>query len=295
MTPNRRTHKHLHVPNVATEAAKTLFSAPSNAKSFTFMRFPLEIRIMIYKEALIMPGPIELDNIETRRPAVCILATKGEPCVLDEDGLDPSPYRQIIYQSDICQLLNTSRGIRQEAKPIYFGCNSFRFRHLNHVPRIISAFDPESRRSIRSLSVVFQGRAPAKASKALASCIGLRRLDITFTRQSLRYYWHARNAQMVLSSLMEMPGLKDLLKIRGIERLTLMKDPSGFGEWESDPFSDWPEFVQALQVLKKPHTKAQLTRQYNKDFPQKTSRTTFGRANVSTRTESTAAGEPSTT
>ena len=259
------------------------------------MRFPLEIRIMIYKEALIMPGPIELDNIETSRPAVCILATKGEPCVLDEDGFDLSPFGQVIYQSDICQLLNTSRGIRQEAKPIYFGCNLFRFSNLNQVPQIISAFDTESRRSIRSLSMVFRGGAPAKAWNALASCIGLRRLDITFTRQSLRCYWDAWNLQMVSSSLMEMPGLKDLLKIRGIERLTLMKNLSGFVEWKSDPFRDWPEFVQALQVLKKPHTKAQLTRQYDKDFPQKASRTTFGRASVSTRAESTAAGEPSAT
>ncbi|KAL9011494.1 MAG: hypothetical protein Q9180_009188 [Flavoplaca navasiana] len=89
-------------------------------------------------------------------------------------------------------------------------------------------------------------------------------------------------------SLKWLPGLGDLLKVRGIQELDIIV-PSALPHSRYYSFNDEmsPEsFIKDLQVLKLPRSAASLRRQDEKDFPpEKARRTVFGKANVMTRSE----------
>ncbi|KAI4232178.1 MAG: hypothetical protein L6R40_007493 [Gallowayella cf. fulva] len=87
--------------------------------------------------------------------------------------------------------------------------------------------------------------------------------------------------------MVRIPGLRELLKVRGIQtmefHLALSSPPNT--TWESI-VPDWQQFLAALEVIKQPYSEAALIRQYKKDYPpEKAKRTVFGKANVATRSE----------
>ena len=89
-------------------------------------------------------------------------------------------------------------------------------------------------------------------------------------------------------SLKRLPGLGDLLKVRGIQELQIIV-PSAlpYSRYYSFNGDVSPEFfIKVLQVLKLPRSATSLRRQDEKDFPpEKARRTVFGRANAMTRAE----------
>ncbi|KAI4230056.1 MAG: hypothetical protein L6R36_000313 [Xanthoria steineri] len=243
---------------------------------FPFMKLPLELRQMVYKELLVMPWPVIMDA-----PHCCYYPGKHLTHVVHDDG-HPHEYCPLAT----CQIRQVSKALHIETTPIYFGHNTFKFRNLNALSFFLTKLKSESRRSITSLIVRYEGGHPARSMKLLRSCFALRRLSINCTWGTIRYGqfpWYT------------IRGLKYLLQIRGIQTLELKKPtPSEHFSWEAYRM-EWQELLEALQVLKQPYTEAAIRRQDKKECPpEKAKRTLFGRANVVTRAEAASVSQSQT-
>lgn len=266
-------YEELVGPSYASSSEHRILSTRQD-EPFPFMKFPLELRQMVYKELLVMPWPITTDA-----PYCCYYLRKHLTHVLHNDG-QLHEYCPLVT----CQIRQVSKALHIETTPIYFGHNTFKFRNLNALSFFLTKLKSESRRSITSLIVRYEGGHPARSMKLLRSCFALRRLSIDCTWETMRYGqfpWYT------------IRGLKDLLQIRGIQTLELKKptprEPFGFAAYE------WQDFLEALQVLKQPYTEAAIRRQYKKKYPpEKAKRTLFGRANVVTRAETALASQSQT-
>lgn len=246
---------------------------------FPFMRLPPEIRIMIYKELLVMPGTINIKWKFFFEEKILRI----EESVRSKDGMG----------LDVCidgksarQLLWASKTIYQEASTFYFGSNHFHFGSLNMLTKCLEHIKPDFRRLLRRITVRYMGYAPAKAMKALATCISLSELTLEICMST-------GILERGYQGLMKLNGLNDLLKIRGLEKVTLdTEDIDSHPRHHFGTFSDKDALADALQILKEPHDPAKLKRQEAKDYPkEKSQRTVFGKANVMTRTESRVRGE----
>ncbi|KAL9010984.1 MAG: hypothetical protein Q9173_004132 [Seirophora scorigena] len=229
---------------------------------FPFMKLPSEIRVMIYKEALVAPSEVAVHY----RPW-WILHTTIEDHAGDEEFHSPAL---------ICRIFRVSKTIYAEAMPVYFGCNTFAFVSLD-ILSVLNKLKPDFRRSIRSLSINFWGLTPAKSVKLLQGCISLRKLLLRVGYRTIRCW---KNEFL---PLLKAHGVNDLLKLRGIEELKV-ENASHYAMEEF--IKGWEPFVGALQVLKQPRNAVTLRRQDKKDYPpEKAKRTVFGKTNVTTRSE----------
>lgn len=264
-------HKGYKVPNSKVtlkhdQPAKT-------AEGFPFMKLPPEVRNMIYKEVLVPPKDIHI------QVAWCSYARTAY------DGLrtiNHSPRRT-------CRLLRVSKAVYYEAFPIYFGCNTFYCDGVEALGEFLSKLKKDYRRNVRSLSFHFVGNSPAKSIKLLQGCVSLKSLEIGVTLRMLDDYGLRKP-----ESLKWLPGLNDLMKVRGIQELKVNLPGALFHPyWESLRNQVSPEsFIEDLQVLKHPRSEAMIRRQDKKDFPpEKAKRTVFGKANAKTRAEKAMADE----
>ncbi|KAL8993694.1 MAG: hypothetical protein Q9169_006158 [Polycauliona sp. 2 TL-2023] len=248
------THKRKQPPRACKEPARS-------STIFPFMKLSAEVRNIVYKEVLVEPEAIYIG-----------------------DGLrvyDHSP-------RTTCQLLQVSQAICREAFPVYFGCNTFRCNGIEALGEFLTRLKTEYRRSIRSLSFLFDSfTTPAKSIRLIQGCVSLRNLEITIPPRVLREYGTHEP-----DSLKWLPGLKDLRKVRGIENLKINMPPGTF-EW--DRFAEVADpqlFIKKLQIVKQPRSRFVIKRQDEKDFPEeKSKRTVFGKANVKTRSERAMAGD----
>lgn len=241
---------------------------------FPFMRLPPEIRNMVYKELLVVPGIICIHRDSDVEAGL----TRVQESVRSKDGMGKSVR---IDGKSIRQLLWTSKTIYKEASTFYFGSNHFRFASLDMLTECLQHIKLDFRRLLRRITVPFWGLAPAKGMKALATCVSLSELTLGISWYTSRYLRGDQN-------LMKPNGLNDLLKIRGLEKVTLdIEDIKYFHDLDISNFFDKDTLANALQILKEPHDPAKLKRQEAKDYPnRKSQRTVFGKANVMTRTES---------
>lgn len=229
-------------------------------RPFHFMELPVEVRIMIYQELFSMPGFICPALYFPKKTMLCIRQPDG---TFIAKKFDPKSFLGVFL---------ASKTIHGEAGPVLFRNNDFLLDGLNDLETFLAYLRPDYRRNLTSIRLQYWGGAPAQAMKMLSECIGLRRLSIDFTERSTVCMSYAR------PFLMKLWGLNGLLKIRGLEKLELgviMRN----GENSRKYMDQLPEFEAALQVLKKPHPVARLTRQAKKDYPQKATRTVFGKAN----------------
>jgi hypothetical protein len=95
------------------DALKAFFDAPPpSRKTLPFLRLPAELRIMVYKDCLVVPRPIDL------WPILPHDAPKGFS-------------RLTVIREDVshinASLLRVCRQINEETIPILYGCNRFRF------------------------------------------------------------------------------------------------------------------------------------------------------------------------
>ena len=244
---------------------------------FPFMRLPPEVRNMVYKEALVMPGIISIE-----RGLVSFYYARLE-VVRNKIG---SEIDLKIDQKSTRALLQTSKTVYQEASPVYFGSNHFYFDDVDLLTRFLQTLRPDFRRLITQMTVHYYGRAPAKAMKALSGCISLTQLTLELS--VLTAYCMTQKS----AGVMTLMGLKDLLKIRGLQdvnigtsRINLQEAPMGY-------LAEITIQGDTLQVLKEPHNPIKLKRLEAKDYPKgKSQRTIFGKANVITRAERKIMGE----
>ncbi|KAI4140645.1 MAG: hypothetical protein L6R39_005708 [Caloplaca ligustica] len=254
-----------HIPNqVVAPDIKRAEDVP--AEPFSFMKLPAEIRVMIFKQLLVVPSDIIVGYSHQRKSFYAV-------DIMNEHGYDK-------YHSPAatCQLFRVSKAFYQEAMPVYFGCNTFDFPVLDHLA-VLDTLKPDYRRSIRSISFNFSGIAPAKSVKLLYGCTSLRRLSLRVGYGTTRYRQGKR------LPLLKACGANDLLKVRGIEELEIRRCRYYLGTFNEEQ-DEWESFVGALQVLRQPRDAASLRRQDAKDFPpEKAKRTVFGKSNVMTRSE----------
>ncbi|KAL9098591.1 MAG: hypothetical protein Q9163_005779 [Psora crenata] len=255
-------------PSVRSQRPSLIVKLPV-MEPFPFMRLPLEIRTMIYKECLIMPVPIQIYG-------------HGN-AMISRDRRSPQ-WSNPICATALCRLFQVSKAIYRESMPIYFRYNEFSFSSLSPVYYFLHSLAPDARRTISSISLTYGGTREALAARALRTCLGLRHLTIVFDS------WSMASARPTSGpcSLLHLNGLRDLLRIRGLQTLEVHRKLDHYPDSHGS-FRDFPAFVEALQVLKRPRAKAQFTRQDKKDYPQKATRTVLGRANVRTRMERKAA------
>ena len=244
--------------------------AAIHQESFPLMRLPPELRFMIYKEVLVARR-----DIIVPRPYIPDYNMR-----FYGDKYNCDPYHS---SSAACQIFRVSKALYNEAMPVYFGENTFRFKDLDALETALEILTAERRRSIRSLSINFHGPHPVKSMRLLYECVSLRQLSLGINN------WGTYPNRFGVTPLWQtICGVKALLKVRGIQTLQVRKVgsyPSGFGWCQSH--RDWKKLVSALQVLKQPYTEAALRRRYRKAYPPaKAKRTVFGRANVVTRSES---------
>ncbi|KAL9038459.1 MAG: hypothetical protein Q9180_003123 [Flavoplaca navasiana] len=251
----------------------TLQADIKSEKSFPFMKLPPEIRNTIYEMALFVPEPICIDVVWP--PWEWYRCPSGVHAGLRTTRHSPR---------ETCQLLLACKDVYLEASHLYFRNNIFYCYSVESLGEFLTKLTIQQRRNIRSLSFHFNdGHAPAKSMRLLQGCVSLRDLTISFTRYTL----HAFGLRMP-ESLKRLPGLGNLLKVRGIQELQIIV-PSALPYSRYYSFNDEvsPEsFIEDLQVLKLPRSAASLRRQDEKDFPpEKARRTVFGKANVKTRSE----------
>ena len=267
---------------------------------FRLMDLPVELRSMIFKEILVMPGPVLFRTVCRQR-----LVPFAQ---LDSDAFDAfesmsiwsyddffgthggftgfhrdfigSPESMMIRQSSLLNIFSASKIVFRETVPLYFGCNQFDFENLDRMERFFSKVGAEYRWQITSIAVGYIGRAPAKAIKRLRECVALR--ELTLTIYCLWVESVCRDIQREVSP----PGMRDLLRIRGLNKINLVPDAEEvrLGHTILDE-QIIDSLKKQLEVLKEPRDPKQLKRQEKKDFPTKAKRTVFGAANVVTRSE----------
>ncbi|KAK4696619.1 hypothetical protein P7C71_g1335, partial [Lecanoromycetidae sp. Uapishka_2] len=250
---------------------------PVAIEPFPFLKLPQEVRLMVYKEYLILPGTISIVG-SGWAGARSIIKLRRE-CALHA----PSHQSHVAMDRSVLSLWSTSRTLYKESMSLFFRHNDFRFANLTQLHRFLTRISVNARRAIASIWVGYFGTTPAKTFKLLKECVGLRRLTIELQQSSIGTIpWVAKSMGY---QLMKIYGLADLLKIRGLQEVevelgqpTLIPLLRNFDE-------ELVLFKEALQVLKQPHTAAQLTRQEKKDYPHGVGRTIFGKANVTTRME----------
>ncbi|KAL8928258.1 MAG: hypothetical protein Q9208_001968 [Pyrenodesmia sp. 3 TL-2023] len=218
------------------------------AEAFPFMKLPLELRAMVYKEVMALPLELTVRFFSHGRKTYHLLLEgegTGHP-------LQHSP-------SATCRLFTVSKAFYEEVMPIYFGCTSFIFPTVDSLS-LLKNLKPDHRRCITSMSVNYSGRAPAESIKSLHGCTSLRRLSILFDSRTI----YSKEKEL---PLVKRYGVSNLLKLRGISELNVELT-------NSDKFMDrgrflnqWDEFVEALQVIKQPRDAASLRRQDAKDYP----------------------------
>lgn len=250
----------------------------SDDKPFPFMKLPLELRAEVYKQHLIMAGTIA--SIGRVYPHPHLRIHLRNYCGIHE----PPHHEDQNIDLSVRRLWAVSKTIYYEAIPVFFRYNDFDFETLDLVLQFLSQIGPTSRRNISSMSFNYTGKAPAKAIRLLKECVGLRSLAIRISHDITSVI--PFRAFSYTYDLMRVWGMKDLLKIRGIETLEIKQEPPQYPSTAYDAIhAKIPVFEAALQVLKQPHNPAHLTRQEKKDYPLKATRTVFGMANVKTRTE----------
>ena len=265
------------VSTTATKARKV------RDKPFRLMDLPLELRHMVFKEFLVMDGPIMFRS--------CIYLVERKTYILAPPFANVSPegdrnvdyYKasNIVTQSNLLYIFSVSRSVYQVTVPIYFSSNTFDFKSLTAFDRFITKVGAVPRWQLARVRITYLGDAPARAFKHLARCVGLREATLQFEP-----YWAIGPSRT--AKLLQLYGIKDLLQVRGLKKLESIV-PDHFWSraryWNllKDAKEATSDLEERLQVLKQPIDPKKLKRLEKKNFPMNRSGFFFGAVNVLTR------------
>jgi len=171
----------------------------------SFMEFAPEIRNIIYHALFVMPTAIYVQRL--------VVAYAMIPDA--EQGWDNprNVARRIIYQTDVMGLFLTCKTIYRETFPLYYSQNTFKCIDSDGLRKFADKLEPQPRLYVTKLSVVWTGPALAKAALALGSFVGLRELKMDIRA----FYTFKKSTNQ--NAPVKIYGLKDLLRIRGLEKL----------------------------------------------------------------------------
>lgn len=181
---------------IATQAGSPI----SPHGNFPFMKFPSEIRLMIYKELMVNPTGIE-----------CALWMK---------------WRREPQLRNVFNVFKTSRRIYQESSSVFFGQNTFIFFSITYLGIFLSGIRPESRAHITQIKFAINikplWRHPTLCSEPRAvwavehflQQTSLHTLHIINTIDDSLYTYSG-------FPLCNQEGLDSLLSIRGLQKLDI--------------------------------------------------------------------------
>lgn len=219
---------------------------------------------MVYRELLVMKGLIVVGY----NASTFVIAIPDNEVMPDHNPHRFTPVDAPMDLSTLSSFCRVSTAIHQEACHILYHDNTFYFNDTLHLAEFLIDIKADKRRSLHSLELRYRGQAPARAFKLLAQCVNLRRftifVDAVYTRDR-----HV--------NLIKRQGMVDLLKVRGIQHLEVKEVPFAalYGDDLRRP-NVWTAFVNSLQVLKQPHTAAELRRRERKDYPERFQRPAAG-------------------
>lgn len=147
-----------------------------DASKFTFMKLPLELRVMIYQQHFLQPRDAFIG---------CESCAAGTMCQYG------------IYNANIPvgELLLVSKTIYNEAMPVYFETKEFKFMGFGHMGLFLQSIGPRQRKFITHICIVDQGhnahdvpngKPTSHIYKLLLECTSLRRLKVM--QDHLSYY-----------------------------------------------------------------------------------------------------------
>ncbi|KAL8889599.1 MAG: hypothetical protein Q9215_003159 [Flavoplaca cf. flavocitrina] len=208
---------------------------------FPFMKLPAELRVMVYQYHFFQSAEHLAGHCEFARERAC--GSGGPACRL---GI----VNEYVHLGN---LWITSKAIYHEAMPIYFSTHDFHFSCIGDLFKFLTTIPYYHRQHITKLSFVYTNgcRIPKSARidnfdihqafRLLSECPNLIELGICLsgfeTNRIFQSQW----------------GLKTLLKLRGIERLTL-EEVDGWADAQITSLD------RSLSVLKGPYSPAEEKR-----------------------------------
>ncbi len=114
---------------------------------FPFMGLPQEVRLMVYKEYLVLPGPIS--TVGSRWGGAALSVKLRRDCVLHQ----PSHRSYIPLDQSVFGLFSASKSNYKQSVSMFFRHNDFRFANLNQLSSFLSRISVEARRSIAAVYV----------------------------------------------------------------------------------------------------------------------------------------------
>jgi len=225
---------------------------------------PPEIRMMILKERLTMPGPILWASKKQAIAEVPFVRAGESSCKEYANGAT-------FTQSRICQLFPVSKTMYAEAIPIYFGTNTFNFKSTEEFVVFFGRLSPRYRWQLGTISMSWIGKSRVAAAKALKTFVALRELKLD---QVTLYRFQATKEHVdasgnVVEARINTYGQKDLLNLRGLEKISIdfNDDIVDCGQKRPCTQADKSAFMQDLQVMKSRQDQKMLQKQRAKDFP----------------------------
>lgn len=199
---------------------------PLAAQTFPFMRLPIELRFMIYKEFFNQSGHVLL---------------------VSEKHSD---------NEKIIPLFRASEEIFHEAAPILYSHSQMIFQDHNLLTRMLQTPVSIMATFLTHVRIRTKGAAPCRAYKLLAQCKMLRTLVLDFC------YSHKRYAKDDNYTVLKSRGVGDLLKIRGLQTVILwpyliLYEPQDYTpsyKMIDRVTKDFQRLEDHLQVLKEPRT-----------------------------------------
>lgn len=196
-----------------------------------FLKLPLEVRNMIYKELLVKPEPIQM-----KRP-------KGRP----------------QSEPPVLGAFTVSKQIHQEAVSIYFGGNVFSAAGLAILAKFLHNIGPYACNAIQAVSILYHWKTKYSerneiSFERLAGCKSLRKIHLVI---GCFYRWKKIREPGDHVPMLKRPGIQSLLKTRGIQELDVEikcqpYDPACPPEVYERNERDKESFMQALLILKEP-------------------------------------------
>ncbi|KAH6673528.1 hypothetical protein B0J14DRAFT_666940 [Halenospora varia] len=103
-----------------------------------------------------------------------------------------------------------------EASNIYFGQNTFSFTYLSDMEEILRQIGQQNRSYIKQIKFELSGKSRVKALQLLSKCTSLQNVEVVLSWGTM---YGARRTKR--ESLLAAPGLNQLLKLRGLQNVTI--------------------------------------------------------------------------
>ena len=195
--------------------------SPAPTGQFNFMRLPVELRVLIYKEVLLQPGHVFALGLKECRYGLLLTDETGFPAQLNDE-----PLRIDNIQKTLA-ILSASHQTFGEACPIFYGQNRFYAAQVKALDAFLGRLAPSRRKHLTDVMFTY-GSDAQKAFRLLPRCDSLRKVGIGGIHESFERSARPDRFRLnVVSSnprfykcTTNVPGFTDLAALRGIESLT---------------------------------------------------------------------------